>query len=146
MQPQDRWKEDVHKVSEGLKRKIRQAGLTYGEVEKRAGMGRDYLRQVLRGTLKLRMEHVAAVLDVLALPPTDFFVEVFGPPPSPLYAAHPEHHTYATTVRVLHRSLLRRMIWKLKEKGVFTEEEARQMLAELDREIPLAERDLWPES
>ncbi len=141
---QEEWQQDVRKVARGLKRRIQEAGLTFGEVERRAGMGRDYLRQVLRGTLKLRMEHVAKVLRVLDLSPTDFFVEVFGPPPSPLYDK-PEHHTYATTVRVLHRSLLRRMIWKLKEKGVFSEEEARQMLAELEREIPLAERDVWKE-
>ncbi len=141
MQPTDRWEEDVRKVAEGLKRKIRQAGLTYGAVEEKAGMGRDYLRQVLRGTLKLRMEHIAAVLEVLNIPIVDFFIEVFGPSPSSLYADNPQHHTFATTVRVMHRSLLRRMIWKLKEKGVFAEDEARQMLGELEREMPLAERD-----
>lgn len=140
MQPKDRWEEDVRKVSDGLKKKIRQAGLTYSSVEERAGMGRDYLRQVLRGTLKLRMEHVAAVLDVLGVPAVDFFIEVFGPPPSSLYG--PAHHTYATTERVLHRSLLRKMIWTLKQKGVFTEEETRQLLAELELTMPLAERDL----
>jgi transcriptional regulator with XRE-family HTH domain len=143
MQAKERWDEDVRKVSEGLKRKIRAAGLTYGDVEQRAGMGRDYLRQVLRGTLKLRMEHISAILEVLNVPIVEFFVEVYGPPPSTQYPEHPEHHTYATTVRVMNRTLLRRMIWKLREKGVFSDDEARQMLVELEREIPLAERDVY---
>lgn len=142
MEPRDRRADDVRKVAEGLERKVRQAGLTFAEVEERAGLERDSLG---RPPAELRMEQVAAVLDVLGVPPVDFFVEVFGPPPSPLYAENPEHHTFATTVRVMHRSLLRRMIWKLREKGTFSDTEAKHLLAELERELPVAERDVWGE-
>jgi lambda repressor-like predicted transcriptional regulator len=145
MEPLDRRVDEASKVVEGLERKIRQAGLTFADVEKAAGLERDSLLRALRAPAELRIEQVTAVLEVLGVPPVDFFVEVFGPPPSPLYAQNPEHHTFATTVRVMHRSLLRRMIWKLRERGTFSDTEAKDLLAELERELPVAERDVWGE-
>lgn len=145
MEPTDRRAGDVRKVTEGLARKIRQAGLSLAEIAASAGLEHDSLRRALDAPAELRMEHVAAVLAALDVPPVDFFVEVFGPPPSPLYAGNPEHHTFATTVRVMHRSLLRRMIWKLRERGTFSDAEAKHLLAELERELPVAERDVWGE-
>lgn len=142
MPPEPRGAEDVRKISEALKRKIREHGLTYEQVEQRAGMGREYLRQVLRGTLKLRVEHVAAVLEALGIPPIEFYVEVYGPPRASLYAPPDHDYTFRTTVRVLHRSLLREMIWKLREKGVFTPEEADRMLQELEQTMRLSESPL----
>ena len=143
MPPEPRGQEDARKVAEVLRRKIREHGLTYEQVEQRAGMGREYLRQVLRGTLKLRVEHVAAVLAALDIPPIEFYVEVYGPPRADLYPGEPAaDRTYRTTVRVIHRSLLRQMIWKLKEKGVFTPEEADRMLQELEQTMRLAESPL----
>ena len=143
MPPEPRGEEDVRKIIEALRRKIREHGLTYEQVEQRAGMGREYLRQVLRGNLKLRVEHVASILKALDVPPIDFYVEVYGPPRASLYAGEPDHdHTFRTTVRVMHRSLLRRMIWKLKEKGVFTPEEADRMLEELEQTMRLTEPPL----
>ncbi|HVF59921.1 MAG TPA: helix-turn-helix transcriptional regulator [Thermoanaerobaculia bacterium] len=104
---EDRSEADVRKVAEGLKRKIREAGLTYKEVEERAGMGRDYLRQVLRGSVKLRFGHVLTLLQVLGVPPADFFAEVYGPapaaPPAPLPS--PSHDpSFDELLRVLQRS------------------------------------------
>ena len=53
-----------------------------------------------------------------------------------------EDPTFRTTARVMHRSLLRRMIWKLREKGVFTTEEAERMFEELDQPSHLTEPPL----
>jgi transcriptional regulator with XRE-family HTH domain len=142
MPPEPRGAEDVRKISEALRRKIREHGLTLEQVEQRAGMGREYLRQVLRGTLKLRVEHVAAVLSALEIPPIEFYVEVYGPPRSARYGEPDHDPTFSTTMRVMHRSLLRRMIWKLKEKGVFTPEEADRMLEDLEQTTRLAEPPL----
>ncbi|HEX5761077.1 MAG TPA: helix-turn-helix transcriptional regulator [Thermoanaerobaculia bacterium] len=143
MPPDPRGQEDARKVAQALKRKIREKALTYQQVEERAGMGRDYLRQVLRGTLKLRVEHVAAVLSALDIPPIEFYVEVYGAPRAPLYAREPpEDQGLRTTVGVVHRSLLRRTISKLKEKGIFTSDEADGMLAELEQTMRPAEAPL----
>lgn len=101
---EDRSEADVRKVAEGLKRKIREAGLTYKEVEERAGMGRDYLRQVLRGSVKLRFEHVLTLLHVLGVPPAEFFAEVFGPAsPAPL-PAKPAEPTFNEIIATMQRS------------------------------------------
>ncbi len=104
---EDRSEDEVRKVAEGLKRKIREAGLTYKEVEERSGMGRDYLRQVLRGSVKLRFEHVLRLLDVLGVRPAEFFAEVYGAapaaPPAPL-PAQPRDPSFDELLRVLQRS------------------------------------------
>lgn len=143
MPPDPRGQEDARKVAQALKRKIREKGLTYQQVEERAGMGRDYLRQVLRGTLKLRVEHVAAVLSALDISPIDFYLEVYGPPRTPLYARETaEDQSLRTTLREMHRSFLRKMIWKLQEKGIFTADEADRMLEELEHVMRLTEAPL----
>lgn len=84
MNPGDRSHEEVRRVAEALKRKIQESGLPYREVEERAGIGRDYLRQVLRGSVKLRLEHVFTILDALDVPPAAFFAELYGPVPTAL--------------------------------------------------------------
>jgi hypothetical protein len=81
MEPLDRRVDEASKVVEGLERKIRQAGLTCADVERTAGLERDSLLRALRAPGELRIEQVTAVLEVLGVPPVDFFVEVFGPPP-----------------------------------------------------------------
>jgi transcriptional regulator with XRE-family HTH domain len=145
VKPEQRRQEQVRTMAEALKRKIREAGSSVREVEERAGMTRDYLRQVLRGSMKLRMEHVVAILEVIGVPPIEFFVEVYGPPRPAFLPDGPEHHTFGTTVRVMHRSLLRRLIWRLKERGIFTAEEAMHMLEELERDFRISEPPLFPE-
>ena len=105
-------------------------------------MGRDYLRHILAGKLKLRVEHVSGVLDALGIPPIEFWIEVYGAPRSPLYADSPDHPSFATTERLMHRSLLRRMIWKLHERGVFTREDSERMLEDLEQSERLSEPPL----
>jgi transcriptional regulator with XRE-family HTH domain len=101
---EDRSQDEVRQVAEGLKRKIRDAGLTYKEVEERAGMGRDYLRQVLRGSVKLRFEHVLRLLHVLGVPPADFFAEVFVPASAAPLPAKPTGPTFDQIIVTLQRS------------------------------------------
>ncbi|MGH9362102.1 MAG: helix-turn-helix domain-containing protein, partial [Thermoanaerobaculia bacterium] len=134
MQPEQRWQREVDKAAEGLRRKMTEAGLPLEEVAERAGIALDELRHALDGTAELRLPHVVGVLEALGVPLIEFFVEVYGPPPDWL-SDQPDHYQFATTVRVLQKSLLRRMIWKLKEKGVFTAEEMARMLEELERTI-----------
>ena len=114
---EDRSQDEVRKVAEGLKRKIREAGLTYKEVEERSGMGRDYLRQVLRGSVKLRFEHVLRLLDVLGVRPAEFFAEVYGPP-APL-PAKPLDPKLDEVVRVLQDSFtnLQRTLSEMTEEA-----------------------------
>jgi len=138
---EDRSEADVRKVAEGLKRKIRDAGLTYKEVEERAGMGRDYLRQVLRGSVKLRFEHVLTLLDVLGVPPADFFAEVYGPaptaPPAPL-PYQPADPSFDELLLVLHRSFtdLQRALSEMHAKEARTSKRAKDLGEDLDDRPP----------
>ena len=47
-------------------------------VERRAGWADGYLSQVLNQRVKLRVEHVLAVLAALGVPPSRFFAALFG--------------------------------------------------------------------
>ena len=127
---------ETRKVLEALKERIRESGKSYREVEKRAQIGQDYLRQVLRGSVQLKVAHVLAVLRAIDLPPGNFFQGALGPsPPPPTSAAPeapPEDDPTATAVGVLQRATLRMMIWKCKDDGVFTPEEAQRLLETLD--------------
>jgi len=126
--------EETRKVLEALQKRIRESGRSYREVEKRAQIGQDYLRQVLRGSVQLKVAHVLAVLRAIELPPGDFFHEALGPhlPPSPAREEPGENDPTATAVGVLQRATLRMMIWKCKDDGVFTSEEAQRLLETLD--------------
>jgi transcriptional regulator with XRE-family HTH domain len=125
---EDRSEADVRKVAEGLKRKIREAGLSYKEVEERAGMGRDYLRQVLRGSVKLRFEHVLRLLHVLDVPPADFFAEVFGsasPAPLPSEPAQPSFDEVIATLQRSFTDLQRALNEVLAKQAIRSEQEDR---------------------
>ena len=52
--------------------------LTQREVEKRLGLSRGYLSQLLGGTVEIRYWQLLAVLDAMELDPGDFFSELFG--------------------------------------------------------------------
>jgi hypothetical protein len=43
---------------------------------------------------------------------------------------------YPAAFRAIHRSTIRVLIWKLKEKGKISTEECTRLLAELDAELP----------
>lgn len=124
---------ETRKVLEALKERIRESGKSYREVEKRAQIGQDYLRQVLRGSVQLKVAHVLAVLRAIELPPGDFFQEVLGPPlPPPAVPEEAGQDPTASAIGVLQRATLRMMIWKCKDDGVFTPEEAQRLLETLD--------------
>jgi len=126
--------EETRKVLEALQKRIRDSGKSYREVEKRARIGQDYLRQVLRGSVQLKVAHVLAVLRAIELPPGDFFHEALDPPlpPPAVREEAGQDDPTATAVGVLQHATLRMMIWKCKDDGVFTSEEAQRLLETLN--------------
>ena len=79
----ERAREEARQVREQLRVAIQRAGLSLRDVERQLGRHRDYLRQVLGGTIELRYEHVAGILAALGIPPMVFFAEIYGAPPEP---------------------------------------------------------------
>lgn len=127
---------DVEKVQEALKRRIRREGLTLRQVEERLGRKGDYLRQVLAGKIELKWEHVAGVLAALGVHPVEFFVEVYGRPPGRPDELGSELMPFPSSRHLVRWSSLRVLIWEFKEKGIFTAEEAELLLAKLENAVP----------
>ena len=125
---------ETRRILEALKERIRESGKSYREVEKSAQIGQDYLRQVLRGSVQLKVAHVLAVLRAIELPPGDFFQGALGPSPTPPVVREEagQDDPTASAVGVLQSATLRMMIWKCKDDGVFTPEEAQRLLETLD--------------
>lgn len=70
--------DSVLKLARALRGAILDAGLSLREVEDRCGMGRDYLSQLLRGTVDLKAKHVYQVLDAAGVSPAAFFAALHG--------------------------------------------------------------------
>ncbi|HEX4955246.1 MAG TPA: helix-turn-helix transcriptional regulator [Thermoanaerobaculia bacterium] len=70
--------EPAERLARQLGAKIREAGFTQGEVSRRLRWGPDYVNQLLRGNLDLRLDHVYAVLDTIGVSPGHFFGSLHG--------------------------------------------------------------------
>jgi len=73
----DRW---VAKTLDQLGRVIRRHGTTQLAIQESLGWGRTYLSQLLRRQKSLRLDQILMVLEVLGVPPLEFFAEVFAGP------------------------------------------------------------------
>jgi transcriptional regulator with XRE-family HTH domain len=66
----------ARRLAEHLSAKIRESGLTQSAVSTALGWGPDYVNQLLRGNLDLRLAHVYAILGTLEVSPARFFGEL----------------------------------------------------------------------
>ena len=127
---------EVAKVLDALKRRLRREDLTQQELGERLGWKGDYVRQVLGSRVELRYEHVVAFLTSLGVHPVEFFEEVYGLPPGRPKPLPPEVLPEDPGRYLIHWSSLRVLIWELKEKGIFTAEEAERLLGKLENAVP----------
>jgi hypothetical protein len=133
----ERAEAENQRVLAALRELIRRKRMSLREVGILIGRRHDYLRQVFSGAIELRYLHIAGILLVLDVSPVEFFEEVYGPPDvrgKP--AAQPPHPDYPLTARLVRHASLRVLIWRLKEKGIFSDEEVERLFSELDRETP----------
>lgn len=72
------WKAETRPVLDEIRRLIRYSDLSQREVEKSAGFSKGYLSQLLGQNLDLKIRHVLAILEVLEVPPSQFFQRVYG--------------------------------------------------------------------
>lgn len=124
--------EQVEKVSRALQRHIKDQGLSYRDVEDRLEMGRDYLSQLLRGSVDIKLKHVMGVLLSTERPPAEFFATVYELL-SPEKGARLEFEKDLATVE---RTVVRDLIWTFRKKGLLSEDEATVFLGRLDHERP----------
>jgi transcriptional regulator with XRE-family HTH domain len=69
---------EARRLADRLWTRISEAGLSQREVSRRLGVHRDYVNQVLRGNLELKVDHVLSILSILEVPPEEFFAEHYG--------------------------------------------------------------------
>ncbi len=136
MHPSQKAEDGGRELAGALQRKIRQAGLSYAEVERRLGMGKDYLRQLLVGRVDLKVKHVFGVLAAIGVEPADFFAELLGPPSLASasartgYAFHPE---FPTSLLGAQSAAVWFLARKLRDKGILTDDEVDSFVREFER-------------
>jgi hypothetical protein len=67
---------DVRRLTDHLAAKIRESGYTQAAVSLSLGWGPDYVNQLLRANLDLRLAHVYAILEAIEVSPGRFFGEL----------------------------------------------------------------------
>lgn len=134
MRPNPAVDEAVERLRRALGRRIRDEGKSLRAVEDRLGVSRDYLSQLLRGSMDLKAKHLFAILEALEAEPGEFLLAAFPPP-----ASGPEHARldaeFIAARQEVSIAVLRKLVRTLQEKGLISAEEGERLLA------PLATRD-----
>ncbi len=68
---------ELDRVLTLLRNKIRERGFTQLEVQEALSWGRSYISQLLTKQKSLRVEQVLMILDVIGVPPSEFFGELY---------------------------------------------------------------------
>lgn len=68
---------EAQRILQRLKLLIHLSKPTQQETERRAGMSRGYLSQILGGNVELKLQHLFRVLEALAIEPREFFSQVY---------------------------------------------------------------------
>ncbi len=68
--------QEVQRVRDLLHRRIYLSGLTQREVSRRLGLGRDYVHQVLKGRVELKVEHLLRIGEALGVEPDQLYSEL----------------------------------------------------------------------
>jgi transcriptional regulator with XRE-family HTH domain len=135
MHPGQKGEEGGRELTQALQRQIRLAGLSYSEVERRLGMGRDYLRQLLAGRVDLKVKHVLGVLAAIGVEPADFFAGHFGPPSLASVEARTGHAfepEFPARLLRVQSAALWFLARKLRDKGLLTDGEVESYVREFE--------------
>lgn len=87
--------EQQKRIADLLHFKIRQAGRSMRDVSRELGWRPDQVSRLLKGTFRLELDHIYAILFALSLPPSQFWAEVHGDQPGPESAASGESSVFA---------------------------------------------------
>lgn len=76
-------REAIERTLQQLRSLIYQQGYTQLKVQDALGWGRTYVSQLLRQQKSLRLDQVLQILQVIEVPPADFFFQLYGLPEGP---------------------------------------------------------------
>ena len=78
MDPEDQTQDErIRRATRFLQQLIEIDGRSQRTLEPLLGLGSSGLSKVLNGVVRLQLSHVLRILDVLEIPPGQFFAEVF---------------------------------------------------------------------
>jgi transcriptional regulator with XRE-family HTH domain len=75
----DRYDEEVRRLTEVLATVVRIAGRTRQSLERELGLSSGYLSKILSGTVDLRARHVFAIAEAAGIDPASFFSLAYPP-------------------------------------------------------------------
>ena len=114
-----------------LRNMIRQRGFTQMEVQDALGWGRSYISQIVTQQKKLRMDQVLRILNVIGVPPGEFFGELYRGASPTATARRPLLPREAAAVAPIREemkrvyTLLRALVKVLLDKRVITSRDLR---------------------
>lgn len=74
-----------------LRNAIRISGVTNRKIERRLGMSQGSLSRLLAGGIELKVKHILDIVEILGLPPGDFFRIAYPDEPQATSALHVFH-------------------------------------------------------
>ncbi|MGH9362315.1 MAG: helix-turn-helix domain-containing protein [Thermoanaerobaculia bacterium] len=125
MRPSPGVEQSVERLRRALQRRIRDEGNSFREVEDRLGVGRDYVSQLLRGSMDLKVKHLFALFEVLEMEPGEFFRALY-PAARPRKRLDDEFIAVRQEVSI---AVIHQLIWTLQERGLISSEEGERLLA-----------------
>ena len=111
---------DLDRILNRLRHAIRERGYTQLEVQDVLGWGRSYISQLLTRQKSLRLEQILLILNVIGVPPGDFFGAIY--PLDEAVRARADDASMRAELRRIER-LYEGIVSVLKKKGLITTEE-----------------------
>jgi transcriptional regulator with XRE-family HTH domain len=136
MNPTPKVEEEVARLRRALRNRIRDAGVSLRTMEDRLGMGRDYLSQLLRGSMDLKAKHIFAVLAELSTDPGEFLLELYPTAALPRLSPARMDEEFIAIRQDISIEVIRNLVRTLQERGFITAEEAQRLLEPFETQPP----------
>jgi transcriptional regulator with XRE-family HTH domain len=69
--------EDIRRCAKMLESVVRMDGLSARQLEEKLGYGAGTVNRLFSGKIELKLRHILLILEVIGIPPSQFFREVF---------------------------------------------------------------------
>ncbi|HEX6864802.1 MAG TPA: helix-turn-helix transcriptional regulator, partial [Thermoanaerobaculia bacterium] len=98
--------QEVARLRELLRNAIRLSGVTNRKIERHLGMSQGSLSRLLAGGIELKVKHILEIVEILGLPPGQFF-----------RIAYPEEAQPTSALQAFHKALSPRTAGKDEEEA-----------------------------
>ena len=121
--------EDIRRCAKMLESVVRMDGLSARQLEEKLGYGAGTVNRLFSGKIELKLRHILLILEVIGIPPSQFFREVFPEDDRP----RSEPEMASRLLDLLERHVPKRTTTRPATTGVTDEELDRRILEALGR-------------